>query len=478
MQPMQPMHGRGVAGSLKSVDGVLQLQRTAGNTAVTRALALQRAPGKTATKTKTPKAPKAPKPRSVAELRGIAKYTKRDYDAAWSAFNAFQPVGYLNHAESRIKSYLDTYGSAYAQVESVLAVAKEEAARRKAFSDAIQGILIGAALGVLTGGLGSGFAGIAEVFEGVASETLSSTVSSGVGKLQGEAPALDPPSQFSATVVALQGWQQLAAVWKSVALLLPVQQKLANLVMLAQGADDGLLALASGGKAHGDIPKYDADLRRLNSIDLGEFRERLGKAQASVGRFAMASDNAILSRDARKVEQDIWMRWIVSLAKPRYDLQRGHWYEWTEEASDQIDEDKVEQHLEKIGLIGSGSRLGVNFGADTDKDDTKKAAEASSKELALLQKVGRLGIVTYGPTGGIHAIQFDTRAYGDLPIPSGGAQGISAAKATTFMSEGDIAQVVDTKDGVLLIAPVAGRKPIAVASHEQQWGHDAVISRR
>lgn len=459
-----------VEGAMRSPGGLLALQRSAGNRAVSGALSLQRAPRKKARS-------RAAGTRPVRELRSEAKRTKQAYDKAWSEFSKFEPIGYLDTAEQRIVGYLNRYGLAYGEVEKVLAKAKEAEARQKAFTEALQGIVIGAALGALTGGLGAGFQGVAGVLAGIADETLSATGATAVGKLQGGEAALDPPAHYGPTIVATSQWRNLAGVWKAVAKLRPAERKLANLRTLATDAAAGVLSLATGGEAIKTMAQYDADLRLLNSVDLNTFVDRLTESDRAVKRFAMAVDSPLLQRDPLKLEQDIWIKWIVSLAKERYDPRRGRWFEWTDEASDAIDADQVEGHLEKIGLIGPGSRLKVNFGADTDKSDTKKAAENSSHELALLKKVGQFGVVTYGGMADFYAIQFDSRAYGDHPIPPGGLEGVLPAKATEVLLEGEIARVIDTRDGNLLITPAPGKR-VAVAPHEAEWGQAALRSAR
>lgn len=61
-----------------------------------------------------------------------------------------------------------------------------------------------------------------------------------------------------------------------------------------------------------------------------------------------------------RVEQDIWIVWISHVTD-----------------GDILDRDAIEDHLHSIGVLGSYSRLGVDFGDWTSSDDQDEAISAA-----------------------------------------------------------------------------------------------------
>ena len=82
----------------------------------------------------------------------------------------------------------------------------------------------------------------------------------------------------------------------------------------------------------------------------------------------------------REMEQDIWVLWIASL-DPK-----------NEDSHDILDLDAIEDHLHyKIGVLGEGSVLGVNFGRYTSEADERAAIYAArAKKATILARFKQL----------------------------------------------------------------------------------------
>jgi hypothetical protein len=74
--------------------------------------------------------------------------------------------------------------------------------------------------------------------------------------------------------------------------------------------------------------------------------------------------------DAKKMEQDIWIMWMSTLANSDSNI---------------LDLDAIEDRLHAIGVLGSGSRLGVDFGLYTSEDDELAALAAARTKVAPIK---------------------------------------------------------------------------------------------
>jgi hypothetical protein len=88
-----------------------------------------------------------------------------------------------------------------------------------------------------------------------------------------------------------------------------------------------------------------------------------------------AFSKSVLSYDPTKpgvdqMEKDIWVMWVGSLK---------------DDDSDILDLDAIEDHLKKIGVLGSGGLLGVDFGDYTSEDDELAAIAAARPKAATLK---------------------------------------------------------------------------------------------
>jgi hypothetical protein len=97
--------------------------------------------------------------------------------------------------------------------------------------------------------------------------------------------------------------------------------------------------------------------------------------------FWESSRHPLLGRNQLEIEQDMWIRWIDALPD---DVGAR---------ADALDEDVIEDHLVRIGVLGDDGRLGGNFGMNTTQFDTTEGAEAGKREGTKLSQIGRYGMV-------------------------------------------------------------------------------------
>ncbi len=110
----------------------------------------------------------------------------------------------------------------------------------------------------------------------------------------------------------------------------------------------------------GTLIRADQAARPLDK-ELPEKIERLRSLQRRVA--------AVPRRPVAQIQEDIWIMWISSIA---------------ESDSDILDLDAIEDHLHQIGVLGPGSRLGVDFGSWTSEEDELhaiRAARAKSRQV-------------------------------------------------------------------------------------------------
>ncbi len=135
----------------------------------------------------------------------------------------------------------------------------------------------------------------------------------------------------------------------------------------------------------------------------------------------------------------MWIRWIESLPADETRYQA-------------LDEDVIENHLHRLGVLGPDSRLGVDFGWFTSGPDMDKAAKASHREGDQLNQIGRYGAVAdaLGPGKvGRVAVRDDVYAKLGKKLPPGadpdGVQVMFPAVSwTEAIQDGQIVRIVDS----------------------------------
>lgn len=108
-----------------------------------------------------------------------------------------------------------------------------------------------------------------------------------------------------------------------------------------------------------DLKDADDALQLLDA-ELVSAREQLASLQQASASWRVPSTS--------ELEGSIWVVWIAQVSDP-----------------DVLDRDEIENHLHRIGVLGSSSLLGVDFGGWTSAEDEQAAIAAARTRRAQLE---------------------------------------------------------------------------------------------
>jgi hypothetical protein len=369
----------------------------------------------------------------------------------------------LKDGEKEITDYIGYYTAAYDTFTTVLKKAKADAESRANFLNAISGIVIGTGLGLAGGAIFEGAEGLAAVIVEAAGEGAEYKV----GKLMDFSSKADfePPKGVDAGIKASEQWQQLAQAWKGLALLNTAMLGFGEYRVQLERVAGGLGAFATGGSAPRSLDDLAGEVHQMEQKDVvGRFLTRLDETWHGLIAFSRALHHPVLQRLEYEIEQDLWIQWISQLRGSGPQVNK-----WgmpvpvymDERVQDALDEDAVENHLERIGLIGEKSRLGVDFGWNTTRGDTEEAFESATREQKRNEQLGRLGVaitpIREHHEGVVHmrhgAYEHAAEPEPD-PDPSAPEGYFKAEPSLSPVAKGEVVRVTATVGGKLLVRPV------------------------
>ena len=278
----------------------------------------------------------------------------------------------LDDVEERLGTFLGFYSQAYDNFTAVLAKAKRDAAARAERIQAIGSILVGTSLGLTAGAIFVAARGAHELIVEAATETAE--LIAGKGFDQGPSDAFTPPASLDPKLRAVAEGARLMDAWRGLAKF--------NLTTRAFGQYERLVDKAASDLERQPTPELVTKANELVAQrHVPNFRRALTTMHQSVSDFASAARHPDLYKSAVELEEDLWVRWIASLPP---DIWLLH---------DILDEDAIENHLHKIGVLGGAkSRLNVDFGSATSVYDTAEAFDSATVEGKRLDQLGRYGV--------------------------------------------------------------------------------------
>jgi hypothetical protein len=125
----------------------------------------------------------------------------------------------------------------------------------------------------------------------------------------------------------------------------------------------------------------EADMDRATLIDMAA---TLGRSAAHLRALNAELQQKLAGLDALRTQ--------IAAAKPQstHEMEQDIWIMWMSEIgngdSDILDLDEIEDHLEAIGVLGSGGLLGVDFGMWTSKDDELDALRAARGQAGAIRE--------------------------------------------------------------------------------------------
>jgi Domain of unknown function (DUF4157) len=260
----------------------------------------------------------------------------------------------------------DTYTRAYETYAGVIRAAGAEARNQQDWINIFVGIGIGVGVGLLSAaivpeGLALGWMVLTEA----AGETVEAAAAAGVqaSGITSVAGTDLQPGGLDPHVLSTGVWHNLADLYRGV---LGVQRHTQYLPLILGGAE---YALGQFRLLEAGVP---ADMQQAELVDMAVTLNRSGAHVRRLGpeltqRLA-ALDRlreqaaAVQRREMREVEHDVWIMWMETVPDGQSDI---------------LDLDEIEDHLEAIGMLGSGSLLGVDFGMWTSTDDERAALAAA-----------------------------------------------------------------------------------------------------
>jgi hypothetical protein len=302
----------------------------------------------------------------------------------------------IETVKTRLITAVTVYGEAYKEYAKYIAMAKTAAKQEEELIDIGVGILLAVTFGAALEA-GVAWAGMEAAEEG-ASATLAGKIAHGAAKgakteavvgtaTEGaktgakrsgllEVVGTDlEPGGLKPEALKLKLWNDLVTLHEQV---LGVVKLASFQSLIASGAEYaiGEIKAQIGGGAGADMPVADLhDLIGTLAADDAAFAQLddafSGAIAAMEGIHASVLAAPEPSGRQQEVEQSIWILWIAELS---------------EEESDVLDINAIENHLAAIGVLGPGSRLGVDFGWWTFKSDEVKAIHAARGKKAEIEE--------------------------------------------------------------------------------------------
>jgi hypothetical protein len=281
------------------------------------------------------------------------------------------------------------YEGAYDNYARVIRAAREEARNLETWIT----IGVGIGAGILMG-LGAAFllpSAAAGAFTITTSEALTAAASA-AGQAAGSAiitsevaSALRPagtelePEGLHPNVLRMRVWRNVAGIYQQALGLVEVSRNLHMFSMAAEYLMGEIRVHVAGGATHMTQDEVLDLMEELSRADnaMQTHDQILANRVEALNRLEVAANSVSLSDyPLREMEQDIWILWMGELDNPSV-----------------LDRDAIENYLHgSIGVLGSNSRLGIDFGTSwyswTSAEDERLARNAARREAGLIR--GRL----------------------------------------------------------------------------------------
>jgi hypothetical protein len=284
----------------------------------------------------------------------------------------------------KLQLFALNYDQAYRRYSTVIGQGRAEAQNQTLW----RGIFLGIGTGVLAGLAAayiapSAAAGwftltLADAATAAGSSFLQATASSVVAVALADAITTRgsdlQPSGLSPDVLRTDLWRHVASMYRGAVGTTRVTANLHRNALITER----LIAEMRVHVAGGATPTTAEDILRASTIMSGRM-DTMAPVIAGLRTKVdglQAFSNTVRSYDPNRpdvdtMEDDIWVMWIGSLG---------------DEDSDILDLDAIEDHLHARRILGSGSRLGVDFGGYTSEADELAAIAAGRREAAALRQ--------------------------------------------------------------------------------------------
>lgn len=319
--------------------------------------------------------------------------------------------------------YAARYRVAYESFERTLVQAGKDAAGPGAGS-----IIFGFASSILIA-VGVGAAGalivqattrLGQAVLDAVSETVEMGAGAGVGLLVAPGKgAFAVPDDLDPRLKEIAAWKETAQAWQALAGLAQIGLNYSAVWRRAAEVHRDLHAFATGGQGVEDRAVTLAALAKLRTAVLDSIDPAVISGIAElIATFAARAEHPLLHRGEYFLEQDLWIEWISRLSGYDYAKEESdYWPVWmTDQVSESINEEAIEQRLAEIGLISIWR--GTNYGGSRRLDMTyfHEGSEWSARDLLTAAIAARKQMRDWGAVG--IAIESGNWISVELPPPA------------------------------------------------------------
>ncbi|MEH2357633.1 hypothetical protein [Nostoc sp.] len=331
------------------------------------------------------RAPKKPVVTELSTKLPLTEANARLIDACHNLGSIYVDLSVANTdlISTKLRIFSINYDMAYSNYSRVIGQGRAEAQNQTLW----RGIFLGIGTGVLAGLAAAyiapstaagwfaltladaGTAAGSSFLQGAASSAIALAVSDAITTRGSDLQ----PGGLSPDMLRSNIWQHVASMYRGA---LQTNQVLANLhkntVILERLIAEIRVQIAGGASSYSPadiLTATNAMNDRINGM-ASVFSELRQKSTAM-----SAFGNSILAYDPTKpgvaqIEKDIWIMWMGTLSNDDSDI---------------LDLDNIEDHLKSIGILGNGGLLGVDFGDYTSEDDELAALAAARPRAAIIR---------------------------------------------------------------------------------------------
>lgn len=318
---------------------------------------------------------------SLPVMKANARLLNSAYVLASSYINL--AIADTDLISTKLQIFSINYDIAYSNYSTVITQARAEAQNQTLW----RGILLGIGTGVLAGIAAAYIAPstaagwfaltLADVGTAAGSSCLQAIASSAIALAVSDAMTVRgsnlQPGGLSPDLLDSHIWKHVALMYRGTSELNSVLDNFhRNSILFEHLIAEMRVAIAGG-----DSPYSAEDILASVPILCGQMANMTTVTTALIQKATelISFTNSIISYDPNQpnitqMERDIWIMWMGTLSNDDSDI---------------LDLDNVEDHLLSIGILGSGGLLGVDFGSYTSEDDELAALAAARPQATTIQ---------------------------------------------------------------------------------------------
>ncbi|MEH2218640.1 MAG: DUF4157 domain-containing protein [Nostoc sp.] len=329
-----------------------------------------------------------PKDQTVTELSTKLPLTQANARLIDAHYNLASVCVDLSVAQTdlistKLRIFSLNYDMAYSNYSRVIGQGRAEAQNqtlwRGIFLGIGTGILAGLAAAYIAPSTAAGWLALtlADGLTAAGSSFLQATASSAIALAVSDAITTRgsdlQPGGLSPDVLKSNIWQHVASMYRGA---LQTNKILANLhrntVIIERLIAEMRVQIAGGASEHSAadiLTATNAMIAHINGMTT-VFSELKQKSTAISDFSKSISAYDPTKPGVAQMEKDIWVMWMGTLSNDDSDI---------------LDLDNIEDHLKSIGILGNGGLLGVDFGDYTSEDDELAALAAARPRAATIK---------------------------------------------------------------------------------------------